>query len=126
LTFSQRPLVLCFFQPAKRTTVNSETGTNPFPTSSNMGTSSSLGASSTVGTTSSMDANDQGTVQRMAQKAREAVDKLEQTLGTSGERVMGMQQEYGDYAREQVRDNPLGALGVAFVAGIVFSKLFMR
>ena len=104
--------------------MNSETGTNPFPTSSTMGTSSSLGTSS--GATSSMDSDDQGTVRRMAQKAHDAVNRLEQTLGTGSERVMGMQQEYGDYAREQVRDNPLAALGVAFFAGVIFSKLFMR
>jgi ElaB/YqjD/DUF883 family membrane-anchored ribosome-binding protein len=69
---------------------------------------------------------DSGTVQRLAQRAHEAVDKLEQTVSTSGEKMMGWQQEYGDAAREQVRTNPLAAVGIAFAAGIVFSKLFMR
>jgi ElaB/YqjD/DUF883 family membrane-anchored ribosome-binding protein len=69
---------------------------------------------------------DSGTVQRLAQRAHEAVDRLEQTVSSSGEKVMGWQQEYGEMAREQVKTNPLAAIGVAFAAGIVFSKLFMR
>ena len=94
--------------------MNSETSTSPFPTSSTSGDSMSG---------SSADAN---TVQRLAQRAHSAVDRLEQTLGSSQERVMGMQQEYGEMAREQVRANPLAAVGIAFAVGIVFSKLFMR
>ncbi|CAA9419456.1 MAG: hypothetical protein AVDCRST_MAG51-1905 [uncultured Ramlibacter sp.] len=106
--------------------MNSETTESPFPTSTSVGGSSmgssSLGGSS-MGSSSGMD---NGTVQRLAQRAHEAVDKLEQTIGSGSERVMGMQQEYGDMAREQVRSNPLAAIGVAFAVGIVFSKLFMR
>ena len=96
--------------------MNSDTTTtdSPFPTSAS---SASSDASSGL---------DQGTVQRLAQKAHDAVDLLEQTIGTGSERVMGMQQEYGDMAREQVRNNPLAAVGIAFAVGIVFSKLFMR
>lgn len=111
--------------------MNSETSQTPFPTSSSMGasgTSGSAGASS-VGTSAQREREEGGannTVHRMAQRAHEAVDRLEQTLGSSSERMMGMQQEYGDYAREQVRDNPLAALGVAFLAGIIFGKLFMH
>lgn len=67
-----------------------------------------------------------GTVHKVAQKAHEAVDKIEQTLGTSSEKVMSLQQEYGEMCREQVKANPLVAVGAAFAAGIVFSKLFMR
>ena len=68
----------------------------------------------------------EGAVHRMAQKAHEAVDRLEQSLGAGSERMMDWQQEYGDMAREQVRESPLAAVGVAFVAGILFNKLFMR
>jgi ElaB/YqjD/DUF883 family membrane-anchored ribosome-binding protein len=93
--------------------------TSPFPTTESM--SGSGGAAG--GGTGAADAN---RVQRMAQAAHQAVDKLEQTLGSSQERVMGWQQEYGDMAREQVRTSPLAAVGIAFAAGIVFSKLFMR
>jgi ElaB/YqjD/DUF883 family membrane-anchored ribosome-binding protein len=99
--------------------MNSDTTTgSPFPTSASTSTSTSAGGSSL--------GMDQGTVQRLAQKAHEAVDRLEQTIGTGSEKMMGMQQEYGDMAREQVRNNPLAAIGVAFAVGIVFSKLFMR
>ncbi|WP_156385636.1 hypothetical protein [Ramlibacter sp. Leaf400] len=73
-----------------------------------------------------MNSMDSGTVQKLAQRAHEAVDRLEQTVSTGSERMMGWQQEYGDMAREQVRTNPLAAVGVAFAVGIIFSKLFMR
>lgn len=113
--------------------MNSESSTNPFPTSSTMGTSSTSGAAGTSGVSSvgtspqtQQGGSEGNTVRRMAQRAHEAVDRLEETLGSGSERMMGMQQEYGDYAREQVRTNPLAALGVAFAVGIVFSKLFMR
>ena len=68
----------------------------------------------------------EGTVKKVAQVAHQYVDKLEQTLGSSGTKVMSMQQEYGDAARDQVKANPLAAVGIAFAVGIVFSKLFMR
>lgn len=112
---------------------------SPFPTSgaSSTGTGTGTGTSGLggVGTSSSSaglgagygaEADAQRTVQRVAQKAHEAVDRMEQAIGSSSERVMDWQQEYGDMAREQVRSNPLAAVGVAFLTGIVFSKLFMR
>ena len=92
--------------------MNTDTSQTPFPTGSSM----DEGAGGA----------DSGTVRRVAQKAHESVDRLEQMLGSSTERVMGMQQEYGEMAREQVRENPLAAVGIAFAVGIVFSKLFMR
>lgn len=63
------------------------------------------------------------TVRRVAQKAHEAVDRLEQTIGSSGEKMMGWQQEYGEMAREQVRANPLAVVAGAFVVGFVLAKL---
>jgi len=87
-----------------------ETSTSPFPTTAD----------------ADPQGMDSGRVRKVAQAAHEAVDKLEQTLGSSTDKVMGLQQEYGDMAREQVRSNPLAAVGVAFAVGIVFSKLFMR
>jgi len=62
-------------------------------------------------------------VHRVAQKAHETVDRIEQTLGTSTERVMGWQQEYGEMAREQVRANPLTVVAGAFAVGFLFAKL---
>jgi ElaB/YqjD/DUF883 family membrane-anchored ribosome-binding protein len=64
-----------------------------------------------------------GTVQKVAQKAHEAVDKLEQTIGSGSETMMGWQQEYGEMAREQVRANPLTVVAGAFAVGYLFAKL---
>jgi ElaB/YqjD/DUF883 family membrane-anchored ribosome-binding protein len=67
-----------------------------------------------------------GMVQRVAQKAHEAVDKLEQTVSSSSEKVVGWQEEYGELARDQVKANPLTAIGIAFAAGILFSRILGR
>ena len=95
--------------------MNADTTTqNPFPTSSEA-------SGGTSGAGLNGDAN---RVRRMAQSLHEAVDSLEQKIGSSSERVMNMQEEYGDMAREQVRANPLAALGVAFAAGFVIARIF--
>lgn len=117
----------------------SSSSDSPFPASSGTtGSSGGLGSSGSatggmtgagLSASASLDeAADaaHGTVRRMAQKAHEAVDRLEETLGSGSERVMDWQQEYGDMAREQVRSNPLAAVGMAFLAGLLFGKLFMR
>ena len=62
-------------------------------------------------------------VQRVAQKAHEAVDKLEQSVNSGSEKVTGWQEEYGGQAREQIKANPLTAVGIAFAAGILFSRV---
>jgi ElaB/YqjD/DUF883 family membrane-anchored ribosome-binding protein len=95
--------------------MNAETSTqNPFPTSAETtGTTS-------AGTGYSSEAN---RVRKVAQTLHEAVDSLEQKIGTSADRVIGMQEEYGNMAREQVRANPLAALGVAFAAGFVIARI---
>ena len=67
-----------------------------------------------------------GTVHRVAVKAHEAVDKLEQTVGAGTEKVMGLQEEYGTMCREHVKANPLVSVAAAFGAGIIFSKLVLR
>jgi ElaB/YqjD/DUF883 family membrane-anchored ribosome-binding protein len=94
--------------------MNAETSTqNPFPTSAE--TTGSMGTSGVNG-----EAN---RVRRMAQSLHEAVDSLEEKIGASSERVMGLQEEYGNMAREQVRANPLAALGVAFAAGFIIARI---
>lgn len=91
--------------------MNGETSQTPFPTSAdNSPTMTGNGSDNTV--------------HRLAQRVHEAVDTLEQRIGQSSEKVMGLQQEYGDLARDQVRANPLAAVGVAFAAGFLFAKLF--
>ncbi len=97
--------------------MNSETTDSPFPTSTPTGTGSTgLNGGSGSG----------GTVERVAQKAHDTVDRLQQSIGAGSEKVMGWQQEYGEMAREQVKTNPLAAVGIAFGVGVLFSKLFMR
>jgi ElaB/YqjD/DUF883 family membrane-anchored ribosome-binding protein len=96
---------------------------NPFPTSSESSNSSSGNGGSGSGSGLNGDAN---RVRRMAQSLHEAVDSLEQKIGSGSERVLGLQQEYGDMAREQVRANPVAALGIAFAAGYVFARIFSR
>lgn len=129
-----------------------ETSTSPFPASSPAaGTSTSSPSATSIGTGSAGSAmhperervvgtstgtsygaservseSAQGTVRRVAQRAHEAVDRLEQSLGAGSERMMDLEQEWSSMAREQVRARPLAAIGVAFLAGIMVNKLFMR
>jgi ElaB/YqjD/DUF883 family membrane-anchored ribosome-binding protein len=83
-----------------------------------MDTSSSL--SNGVGSTTGLNGN---VVKRVAQKAHEAVDKLEQTVSSGSDTVSGWQEEYGSQARAQIKSNPLTAVGIAFAAGILFSRI---
>lgn len=93
--------------------MNADTATqNPFPTSAE--SSGSNGASLN---------GDANKVRKIAQSLHEAVDTLEQKIGAGSERVMGLQEEYGNLAREQVRNNPLAALGVAFAVGFLIAKV---
>ncbi len=103
--------------------MNGETSQSPFPTSGESGSASSF-SSGASGFSADSDTGSDTTVRRFAQKVHEAVDTLEQKLGVGSEKVMGLQQEYGDMAREQVRANPLAALGTAFAVGFIFAKLF--
>ena len=94
--------------------MNAETSSqNPFPTSAENSGSSGTGGLN----------GDANRVRRMAQTLHEAVDSLEEKLGSGSERVMGLQEEYGNMARDQVRNNPLAALGVAFAAGFLISRI---
>lgn len=95
--------------------MNTETSTNPFPTSLEQSSSGNgLNGGNSAG------------LHKAAQRIHEAVDSLEQKIGQSSEKVMGLQQEYGDMCREQVRANPLAAMGVAFAAGFIVAKVFGR
>ena len=94
--------------------IDEPTSESPFPASG-----AALGGMGDAGLQGS-------TVQRVAQKAHEAVDRMEQALGSGGERMMDLQQEWSETAREQVRASPLASVGIAFAAGLVFGRLFMR
>ncbi|MBG9390301.1 hypothetical protein [Caenimonas aquaedulcis] len=62
-------------------------------------------------------------VNRVAQKAHETVDKLEQTVSAGSDRVLSMQEEYGKYAREQIKANPLSTVAGAFALGLLLGKI---
>ncbi len=70
--------------------------------------------------------SDSGVVHRVAQKAHEAVDKLEQSVSSGSQKVTGWQEEYGGIVREQVKAHPLTAIGIAFAAGILFNRILGR
>ncbi len=110
--------------------MNIDTSSNaPFQTGTSMGSvgqSQILGGAGASAGMRSSGLDTEGTVRRMAVKAHETVDKLEHTLDSGTQRVLGFQQEYGDRAREQVRTHPLASVGIAFGVGILFAKLMMR
>lgn len=62
-------------------------------------------------------------VHRVAQKAHETVDRLEQSVSSGSEKVMSMQEEYGAYAREQIKLHPLSTVAGAFVIGLLLGKI---
>ncbi|MEO5670090.1 MAG: hypothetical protein ABIR26_05285 [Ramlibacter sp.] len=62
-------------------------------------------------------------VHRVAQKAHQTVDKLEQTVATGSDKVMTMQEEYGSYAREHIKAHPLSTVAGAFAVGFVLAKI---
>ncbi len=107
--------------------IQETTSESPFPTSgAGLSGMSGMGASGTSATAAEAADSAHGTVSRAAQRAHEAVDRVEQAIGAGSERMLDWQQEYGDMAREQVRANPLAAVGVAFLAGLIFGRVFMR
>lgn len=91
-------------------------------TSDNMNSMTGMNSSMNTSMNGSDIATD-GTVRRVAQKAHDAVDRIEQTLGSSTDKVMNWQEEYGEMAREQVRANPLAVVAGAFAIGYLLAKL---
>jgi ElaB/YqjD/DUF883 family membrane-anchored ribosome-binding protein len=94
--------------------MNTETATNPFPTSAEQQSQSS-------GT--GLNGGSSARVHKAAQTLHETVDTLEEKLAMTTEKLMGLTDEYGTMAREQVRANPLAAIGIAFAAGFVVAKI---
>lgn len=86
----------------------------------NRETSESITSMNGPGATTGLNAN---VVHRVAQKAHETVDKLEQTVSTGSEKVMTMQEEYGTYAREQIKRHPLSTVAGAFALGLLLGKI---
>jgi ElaB/YqjD/DUF883 family membrane-anchored ribosome-binding protein len=109
--------------PASGSTAGTAAGTHGGSSAAGLGSDVASGSSSYPGTAAPAAPV---AVHRMAQAAHEAVDRLEQALGSGSERVMDWQQEYGEVARDRVRASPLAAVGIAFGVGVVLSRLFMR
>ena len=72
-------------------------------------------------------------VERVAAGAHEAVDKAAnaanaaaKTLGQKSEAITALQARYLDGCREQVKANPLVAVGAALAAGFLVSLLLSR
>lgn len=87
---------------------------------------------------------DAGTVERVAQSAHEAIDRFAakagpaveklrtsasgaaDTLQGRADRFVEMEDHWVETTRSYVRENPLTALGIAVVAGLVLSRLSSR
>jgi ElaB/YqjD/DUF883 family membrane-anchored ribosome-binding protein len=72
-------------------------------------------------------------IHRLAGMAHQAIDSLEQRLGSTTQGVMATQakggeqvRRYGDQLRERVNTQPMQTLGIALGTGFVLSKLFGR
>jgi ElaB/YqjD/DUF883 family membrane-anchored ribosome-binding protein len=70
-------------------------------------------------------------IHRVAAMAHEAIDKLEQRLGSTSQGLMATQakggeqvRQYGDQLRQRVSTQPMQAIGIALGAGFVLAKLF--
>ncbi|MEY4710872.1 MAG: hypothetical protein RIS88_322 [Pseudomonadota bacterium] len=109
--------------PASGATVGASTGSYSGTSATGLGSDTAPSGPDYAGAAASQA---HVTAHRMAQAAHDAVDRLEQALGSGSERMMDWQQEYGERARDRVRASPLAAVGIAFGVGIVFSRLFMR
>lgn len=84
----------------------------------------SMNSINSVGATTGLGSNGSAkVVHRVAQKAHETVDRLEQTVATGSEKVMTMQEEYGSYAREQIKAHPLSTVAGAFALGLLLGKI---
>jgi ElaB/YqjD/DUF883 family membrane-anchored ribosome-binding protein len=69
-------------------------------------------------------------VDRMAEKAAPAVERLRGHVGGATEhlqsrtsRVMAMEEEWIEATRACVREHPIASIGVAVLAGMVLNKL---
>ena len=79
--------------------------------------------------TSSRGSAEQG-IERASSTAHEAVDRVAQTasqyaerFGEKAEEWLEMKDNWGEGAREYVREHPVAALGIAVAAGYILSML---
>lgn len=60
------------------------------------------------------------------ERLREAAAAGEQRLRETGEEARVVAERALDHVREYTKENPLAAAGIAFAAGVIFSRLFSR
>ncbi len=60
------------------------------------------------------------------ERLREAAAAGEQRLRETGEEARVMAERAMDHVREYTKENPLAAAGIAFAAGVIFSRLLSR
>lgn len=60
------------------------------------------------------------------ERLREAAATGEQRLRETGEEARVRAERAMDHVREYTKENPLAAAGIAFAAGVIFSRLFSR
>jgi ElaB/YqjD/DUF883 family membrane-anchored ribosome-binding protein len=113
---SPASLAVFFDNAREEAAMNSET--------SELNSMNGVNSMSTTGGNAGLGGNgNANVVHRVAQKAHETVDRLEQTMATGSERVMTMQEEYGTYAREQIKAHPLSTVAGAFALGLLLGKI---
>lgn len=97
------------------------------------GTADSSGMSSSAGSGASMDRMVQSAheaVDRFAEKAAPALEKLRSTMGGATDKLpmsrddlSALQREWVTGAREVVREHPMASLAVAVAAGVILSRM---
>ena len=66
------------------------------------------------------------TANRLGQRLRENGAMLQEELADAGERFADGAKRISDVASEQIRAHPLAAFGVAFLIGVVATRLMRR
>lgn len=64
-----------------------------------------------------------GEIRRLKAKLRANGEELQDSLREAGDRFAEGAATFGSSAREQIREHPLAAAGIAFAAGVVLARL---
>ncbi len=67
-----------------------------------------------------------GELHRLREKLRANGARLEDELRDASDRFADGAKKFGTAAAEQIREHPLAAFGIAFVAGVALSRLLRR
>lgn len=64
-----------------------------------------------------------GEIRKLKAKLRANSEELQDNLRDAGDRFAEGAQTFSTTAREQIREHPLAAAGIAFAAGVVLARL---